>query len=112
LNKILAEALAEYQPPMVNGRRIKLRYAHAGGSNPPIIIVHGNQTEAVPEAYKRYLQKRFHKALGLEGTPLRIEFRTGDNPFKDKKVKLTDREVSKKRRLMKDDVERAKRRKR
>ena len=112
LNKVLAEALAEFQPPMVHGRRIKLRYAHAGGSNLPIIIIHGNQTEAVPASYKRYLQKRFHKALGLEGTPLRIEFRTGDNPFKDKKVHLTDREVSKKRRLLKDDVERAKKRKR
>ena len=62
LNLILAEALAEHQPPMVHGRRIKLRYAHAGGSNPPIIVIHGNQTDAVPEAYKRYLQKRFHRA--------------------------------------------------
>jgi len=100
LNKVLADALAEHQPPMVHGRRIKLRYAHAGGSNPPIVVIHGNQTDAVPEAYKRYLQKRFHKALDLQGTPLRVEFRTGDNPFKGRKNKLTERQIGRKRRLM------------
>ena len=96
----MADALAEHQPPMVHGRRIKLRYAHAGGSNPPIIVIHGNQTDAVPEAYKRYLQKRFHKALDMQGTPLRVEFKTGDNPFKGRKNKLTDRQIGRKRRLM------------
>lgn len=100
LNKVLADALAEHQPPMVHGRRIKLRYAHAGGSNPPIIVIHGNQTDAVPEAYKRYLQKRFHKALDMQGTPLRVEFKTGDNPFKGRKNRLTDRQIGRKRRLM------------
>ncbi|MGB1537810.1 MAG: ribosome biogenesis GTPase Der [Pseudomonadales bacterium] len=112
LNLILAEALAEHQPPMVHGRRIKLRYAHAGGSNPPIIVIHGNQTDAVPEAYKRYLQKRFHRALKMEGTPLRIEFKTGDNPFKGRKNKLTERQIGRKRRLMQHVKKQARKKKR
>jgi len=66
---------------MVNGRRIKLRYAHQGGQNPPIIVVHGNQSAKVPGSYERYLSNYFMKALRLFGTPLRIEFRQGDNPF-------------------------------
>jgi len=85
---------------MVHGRRIKLRFAHAGGSNPPRIIIHGNQTESVPDSYRRYLEKRFHEALGLKGTPLQIEFRTQDNPFKGRKNKLTERQVNRRRRMM------------
>lgn len=81
LTEILEVAVEQHQPPMVNGRRIKLRYAHAGGSNPPIIVIHGNQTEKLPDHYKRYLEKTFRKQLGLFGTPLRMEFRTSDNPF-------------------------------
>ena len=100
LNDILNDALREHQPPLVNGRRIKLRYAHIGGNNPPIIVIHGNQTEAVPDSYKRFLENRFIKALKLEGTPIRIEFKTADNPFKDRKNKLTNRQVDRKRRLM------------
>jgi GTPase len=101
LNEILEKALADHQPPLVKGRRIKLRYAHVGGNNPPIIVVHGNQTAAVPESYKKYLQNTFIKALKLEGTPIRFEFKTTDNPFKGKKNKLTKRQVTSKRRLMK-----------
>lgn len=100
LNDILADAVQEHQPPMVKGRRIKLRYAHLGGSNPPIIVIHGNQTESVPDSYKRYLEHRFINALGLEGTPIRLEFKTSDNPFKGRQNKLTKRQVSRKRRLM------------
>ena len=100
LNTILSNALQAHQPPLVKGRRIKLRYAHAGGSNPPIIVIHGNQTDSIPESYKRFLRNHFHKALNLKGTPLRIEFRTGDNPFKGRKNKLTQRQISRKRRLM------------
>ena len=85
---------------MVHGRRIKLRFAHAGGANPPRIVIHGNQTESVPEAYRRYLQKRFHQALDLKGTPVLIEFKTQDNPFKGRKNKLTERQVNRRRRLM------------
>ena len=82
LNKILERAVFNHQPPLVNGRRIKLRYAHLGGSNPPIIIIHGNQTEKIPKAYERYLTHQFVQALKLKGTPLRVEFRTSNNPFK------------------------------
>ena len=72
---------------MVAGRRIKLRYAHAGGSNPPIIVIHGNQTEKLPDAYKRYLEKTYRRELKLWGTPLRMEFRTSENPYADKPSK-------------------------
>ncbi|WP_411860484.1 ribosome biogenesis GTPase Der [Halioxenophilus sp. WMMB6] len=84
LTRILEDAIKVHQPPLVNGRRIKLRYAHAGGHNPPIIVIHGNQTEAVPSHYKRYLEKTFRRVLDLHGTPLRIEFKTTDNPFASK----------------------------
>ncbi|MEJ2308175.1 MAG: ribosome biogenesis GTPase Der [Gammaproteobacteria bacterium] len=100
LTEILEECVTEHQPPIVRGRRIKLRYAHQGGKNPPRIIIHGNQTESVPASYKRYLVGRFRKALQLQGSPLIVEFRSGENPFEGRKNKLTDRQVSKRRRLM------------
>ena len=77
LMDILTHAVASHQPPIVRGRRIKLRYAHQGGKNPPVVVIHGNQTEDVPESYQRYLENIFTRLLKLEGTPLRIEFRTG-----------------------------------
>ena len=80
--------------------RIKLRYAHAGGQNPPLIVLHGTQTGKVPTSYQRYLEKTFRRELKLVGTPVRIEFRTGDNPYADKRNKLTQRQVSRKRRMM------------
>ena len=101
LTRILEQAVLEHQPPMVRGRRIKLRYAHQGGRNPPLIIIHGNQTDAVPNVYHRYLVNRFRKAFKLWGTPVRVEFRTGDNPFKDRRNKLTERQVRKRKRLVK-----------
>jgi GTP-binding protein len=101
LTNILEQAVMEHQPPMTRGRRIKLRYAHQGGKNPPIIVIHGNQTDAVPASYQRYLVNRFRKAFRLWGTPVRIEFRTGDNPFKGRRNKLTTRQQQKRRRLMK-----------
>ncbi|WP_188150567.1 ribosome biogenesis GTPase Der [Teredinibacter waterburyi] len=100
LTRILEDAVVSHPPPMIRGRRIKLRYAHAGGHNPPIIVVHGNQTDEVPSHYARYLEKTFRKALDLHGTPIRMEFRSSDNPFAGRKNKLTERQVSKKRRLM------------
>ena len=100
LTRILEGAVFDHPPPMVDGRRIKLRYAHAGGQNPPLIVVHGNQTGKVPRSYQRYLEKTFRRELDLVGTPVRIEFRTGENPFSDKRNKLTDRQVQRKRRLM------------
>ncbi|GAA5524976.1 GTPase Der [Microbulbifer aestuariivivens] len=101
LTRILQWAVSEHQPPLVHGHRIKLRYAHAGGQNPPVIVIHGNQTEKVPAHYVRYLEKTYRKALELHGTPVKIEFRTGDNPYAGRKNKLSDRQKAKKRRLMK-----------
>jgi GTP-binding protein len=100
LTKILEQAVQEHQPPLVHGRRIKLRYAHQGGRNPPVIVIHGNQTERVPESYRRYLVNAFRTALKLTGTPVRIEFKTGSNPFQGRRNKLTPRQVKRKGRLM------------
>ncbi|WP_027349718.1 ribosome biogenesis GTPase Der [Halotalea alkalilenta] len=98
LTTLLQDAVTEHQPPMVNGRRIKLKMAHQGGSNPPIIVVHGNQINQLPEAYKRYLINTFRKVLKVRGTPIRFEFRSGANPF-DANPDATDREKAKARQL-------------
>ncbi len=87
LTRMLEVAQTAHQPPMVNGRRIKLRYAHQGGVNPPVIVVHGNQTAKIPASYQRYLMNYYMKALRLFGTPLRVEFKQGANPFSDKKIR-------------------------
>ena len=81
LTRTLEDAVAEHQPPLVGGARVKLRYAHQGGANPPTIVVHGNRVERLPTAYKRYLEKRFRERFGLRGTPVRMEFRSGENPY-------------------------------
>ena len=99
LNKILARAVEATPPPIARGHRIKLKFAHQGGKNPPLVIIHGNQVESVPDYYQRYLANVFRKAFKLEGTPVRIEFKQGENPFKDKKNVLPARQVAKKRRL-------------
>jgi len=101
LTRILEDALSDHPPPLVRGRRMKMRYAHAGGKNPPSIIIHGNSITDVPNHYVRYLQKTFRKALDLHGTPLKIVFKSGENPFAGRKNKLTARQVSKRKRLMK-----------
>ena len=101
LTRELEAAVIAHPPPMVRGRRIRLRYAHQGGRNPPVIVIHGNQTEKLPEAYRRYLVNRFRKSFKLKGTPVRLAFKTGDNPFKGKRNKLTPRQQQKRRRLMK-----------
>lgn len=100
LTRILEDAVQEHQPPLINGRRIKLRYAHLGGANPPLIVIHGNQVDAVPRAYSRYLENTYRRELKLVGTPIRIEYKGGINPYEGKKNKLTERQVNKKRRLM------------
>ena len=82
LTRTLERALTVHQPPLVRGRRIKLRYAHQGGRNPPRIVIHGNQTAAVPEAYTRYLANVFRKAYDLFATPVFVEYRTDANPYK------------------------------
>lgn len=101
LTRILEDAVTDHQPPLVRGRRIKLRYAHQGGMNPPRIIIHGNQTKDVPEAYRRYLENIYRRVLNISGSPIKIEFKSGDNPFADRKNKLTQRQIQRKRRLMK-----------
>lgn len=85
LTRIMETAVIAHQPPLVHGKRIKLRYAHQGGSNPFIIIIHGNQTSAIPISYKRFLMNYIRQTLKLKGTQVRIEFKTGGNPFEGKK---------------------------
>ena len=81
LTRTLEHALTVHQPPLVHGRRIKLRYAHQGGRNPPRIIIHGNQTSSVPDAYTRYLANIFRKTFDLFATPVVVEYRTDGNPY-------------------------------
>ena len=84
LTRLLDVATSKHQPPMVNGRRIKLRYAHQGGMNPPVVVVHGNQTGKLPGSYQRYLINFFQKELRLFGTPLQLRLKQSDNPFESK----------------------------
>ena len=100
LTRILERAMTRHQPPLVGGRRIKLRYAHQGGHNPPLIVIHGNQTELVPASYKRYLVNMFMDTLDIRGTPLRLEFKTGTNPYAGRKNSLSTRQVARKKRLI------------
>jgi GTP-binding protein len=100
LTRSLEQAVAMHQPPLVRGRRIKLRYAHQGGRNPPVVVIHGNQTEHVPDAYRRYLENHFRKRFRLKGTPMKIEFRTDDNPFAGRRNELTPRQQRKRKRLV------------
>ncbi|MSR10460.1 MAG: ribosome biogenesis GTPase Der [Gammaproteobacteria bacterium] len=102
LTKMLEDVVTDHAPPTVNGRRIKLRYAHAGGQNPPIIVIHGKQTDKVPDHYSRYLEKSFRKALRMEGTPIRIELRSDDNPFVKSEENLNQKQVARKRRLVRN----------
>lgn len=84
LTDLLEEAVFKHNPPLHNRRRIKLRYAHQGGRNPPVIVIHGNKTEHLPDAYKRYLMSFFIDRLKLKGTPVRIELKSGNNPYAPK----------------------------
>jgi len=100
LTRLLSDLVAANPPPLVRGHRIKLRYAHQGGKNPPLIVIHGNQTNAVPDSYRRYLINAIRQHLRLQGTPLRIEFKTGENPYKGKRNKLTPRQIAKRKRMV------------
>jgi GTPase len=81
LNRVLQTAIQATPPPVVHGRRIRLKYAHQGGRNPPTVVIHGNQAAALPKSYRRYLASAIRTAFGLTGTPVRIECRQGENPF-------------------------------
>ncbi|MFZ0469907.1 MAG: ribosome biogenesis GTPase Der [Thiogranum sp.] len=100
LTRLLERAVYAHQPPLVQGRRIKLRYAHQGGQNPPVIVVHGNQTARLPQSYKRYLNNFFRQALKLVGTPIRMEFKTGENPYQGKRNQLTARQQQRRKRMI------------
>jgi GTP-binding protein len=84
LTRILMAAVEKQPPPRAGVSRPKLRYAHQGGSNPPLIVIHGNALDHVPSTYQRYLENTFRNAFQLEGTPLRVEFKTGRNPYAGK----------------------------
>jgi GTP-binding protein len=81
LTRVLEKAIEAHQPPLVKGRRIKLRYAHQGGRNPPRIVIHGNQTVSVPDSYRRYLANVYREAFDLYATPVAVDFRTDANPY-------------------------------
>jgi GTP-binding protein len=99
LTRVLEQSVESHPPPLVHGHRIKMRYAHQGGQNPPRIVIHGNQLQSVPNAYRRYLMKQFRKAFRLDGTPIRLEFKTTSNPYAGRKNTLTERQVKKRQRL-------------
>lgn len=100
LTRIMQEATIRHPPPMVRGRRIKLRYAHQGGINPPVVVIHGNGAEETPEPYARYLARAVRTRFRLRGTPLRIEFRSGENPYAGRRNALTPRQARHRKRMM------------
>ncbi|UDG80652.1 GTPase Der [Candidatus Hartigia pinicola] len=100
LTRIMKMAENEYQPPRLRGRRIKMKYAHAGGYNPPVVIIHGNQVSELSDSYKRYLMSYFRRFLEVVGTPIKIHFKEGKNPYAKKKNQLTVAQVRKRKRLM------------
>lgn len=100
LTRIMQMAVDDHQPPLVQGRRVKLKYAHAGGYNPPIVVIHGNQVKDLPDSYKRYLMNYYRRLLNVMGTPIRIQFKEGENPFAKKRNTLTPNQLRKRKRLM------------
>jgi GTP-binding protein len=100
VTRALEMAYAANPPPTVRGHVAKLRFAHPGGENPPTFIVHGNRLRTLSDTYKRYLENFFRKRFKLVGTPVRFVFKEGENPYKGRKNELTDRQVARKRRLL------------
>jgi len=101
LTRILQDAVTRHQPPLVQGRAAKLRYAHSGGHSPQRVVIHGNRLTTLPDHYQRFLKKRFIRALKLEGTPLHLKFVAGENPYEGRKNVLTERQLKKRQRLKK-----------
>jgi GTP-binding protein len=99
LNRVLKDAVQAYPTPVANRSRIKLTYAHQGGKRPPLIVIHGNQIDALPQSYRRYLVGCFRRAFRLTGTPIRIELRAGRNPFAGRRNQLTPRQVKRRQRV-------------
>lgn len=106
LTRTLEQACAQHQPPMVRGHTPKLRYAHPGGKHPPTVVIHGNRTGHIGAAYRRYLENVVRKQYRLQGTPVRIELRDGDNPWAGKRNELTERQRRKRQRLMRHSKKR------
>jgi GTP-binding protein len=100
LTRVLEDAIQVNPPPLVRGRQVRLRYAHQGGRYPPLIVVHGTQAQRLPDHYKRYLENAFREALRLKGTPVRVEFRTTENPFAGRRNKLTPRQAKHRKRML------------
>ena len=100
LTQILNDATDAHHPPKVQGRAIKMRYAHMGGQNPPTIVIHGNKVDKTPADYRRYLENVFRKVYKLEGTPVKIEFKTSDNPFEGRKSQVDERTAARRRRYV------------
>jgi GTPase len=101
LNQLLEQAVAAHPPPLVRGRRIKPRFMHQSGTFPPTFVIHGNQVNAMPDAYQRYLLNVIRDTFKLEGTPLRLEVKQGENPFAGRRNTLTPRQIRRRQRLMK-----------
>jgi GTP-binding protein len=99
MTQVLTDAVAEHPPPLAGGRRIKLSYAHQGGRNPPVVVIHGNQTARLPVSYRRYLINRFRKIFRLTGTPVRLELVSSRNPYAGKRNRLTPRQVKSRQRI-------------
>jgi len=99
LNEVLHDATAAHPPPVVRRRRVKLSYAHQGGKRPPTIVIHGNQTTRLAGSYRRYLINCFRRAFRLRGTPIRLELRTGSNPYKGRRNRLTPRQLKRRKRI-------------
>jgi GTP-binding protein len=100
LTRLLGDLVQAHPPPAVRGRQIKLRFAHKAGEHPPTVAIHGNQTEALPASYVRYLENGFRAALDLHGTPVHILLRTGENPYKGRRNKLTPRQEYRRKRMI------------
>ena len=100
VTKAIEAAYAAYPPPVVRGHTAKMKFGHPGGENPPTFIIHGTRLRSLPDSYKRYMENFFRKRFKLVGTPVRFEFREGDNPYEGRKNPLSDRQIQRKRRLM------------
>lgn len=100
LTQILNDATDNHAPPKVAGRMIKMRYAHMGGQNPPTIVIHGNKVDKTPADYRRYLENVFRKVYKLEGTPIKIEFKTSENPFEGRKSQVDEKVAARRRRYI------------
>jgi GTP-binding protein len=101
LNKLLEQTVKHHQPPLVRGRRIRLKYINQIDTSPPTFLIHGNQAADTPKGYQLYLSNTFRKELELISTPIKLEFKSNSNPFEDNKNTLNQRQINKKRRLMK-----------